>query len=283
MLTPFETSGVRSTRAEGEAFLAALAAATDVTLQSYGLSVDGNPMTAATIGDGPVKVAVIGAIHGSEPAGREASFKFLRDLAETVDTGLLSYLAGAAWTFMPTSNPDSIDSLTRESSNGVDLNRDHKDRREPETQAIHAWLQAATPALVIDLHETISGKTPDVAWGVQERTDIHPDLRARSVALKDVVVSALTTAGYGVVPYPATALTEGTMRNEAGRIHKATALLLETRTTTRTLAQRTARHLLALTTAREDHETNAAAYDAARAAALSSTVNRRGAAALAFL
>src|SRR5690606_24319472 len=131
-LTPFESTGVQTTRAEGEAFLTALAAVTDVTLHSYGTSPSGNPMTAATIGTGPAKVCILGSVHGNEPSGREAAFKFLRDLAETADAQVLNYLTAYSWSFMPTCNPDRIDWNVRNNANNIDLNRDYLALSQPE-------------------------------------------------------------------------------------------------------------------------------------------------------
>lgn len=261
MLTPYEIDGLKSTRAEGEAFLSALAASTSVTLTEFGESVLGNPMTAAKVGSGPVRVAVIGSIHGTEPAGREAAFKFLRDLAETTDPGMLSYLSSNAWSFMCTANPDRIDSGVRENMNGVDLNRDFLSQSQPETQAMAAWLNAVDPVLILDLHETGNGAVPDTAIALSTHSGVHAALKTRASALRDELEAALVAAGNGVVPYPFDTATTGTALTEGSRIWKATAVTFETqRTGSKTLSIRVPEQMIVLQAARADHEANAAAY-----------------------
>lgn len=267
MLTPFEATGVKTPRATGDAWLTDLASSSSIALHTYGTSVDGNPMTAATVGSGPVKVAVIGSIHGSEPAGRETAFALLRDLAETTDPALMAYLAGAAWTFMCTANPDSIDAGVRENKNGLDLNRDHVALTQPETQAISAWLQAAPPVLILDLHETSNGAIPDLATAPPRRTGIHPDLRAMSDAVDAAIWNAWQAEGWSPVLYPFDLTTAGTMGNTACLVHKAAGITVETQRSGPALADRIERQMVAALAARAHHEGNAAAYDAAHIAA----------------
>jgi predicted deacylase len=273
MQTPFEIDGVKSTLAEGVAFLSALdSAQANVSLTDYGTSVLGNAMTAAKVGSGPVRVCVIGSIHGSEPAGREAAFKFLRDLAESTDPGIVSYLASNAWSFMCTANPDKITAGVRENQNGIDLNRDFAAQTQPETQAMAAWLNATDPVLILDLHETSNTAIPDTALAVTTHAGVHAALVARSTALRDTVEAALIAAGNGVVPYPFDTATAGTSLTEAGRIWKASALTFETyRISPKTLAQRVAEQMVTCQTVRLEHEANAAAYITAQTTAQGGT------------
>ena len=284
MLTPFEEFGTLTTRAQGEAFLASLAAATPVRLTSAGASVAGNPMTVATIGTGPVSVCVMGSIHGTEPAGREAIFKYLRNLAESADAGVLDYLTRATLSFIPTANPDRIDAGVRENLNGIDLNRDMVNLSQPEARALWSWLTGLQPVLLIDLHEASNSAVPDVATVHQVSTLIDPALRTRSAALRDAVTAALVAAGESVVEYPFANTIRGTVFTEAGITWKATGFGFETqRLAGKTLATRVAEQMIALSAAIEDHDTNLAAYSAAHTAAGGDVGTRRGAAAPAFL
>jgi hypothetical protein len=269
MLTPFETDGLKSTLDEGYAFLSALdGAQSNVSLTTYGTSVLGNPMIAAKVGSGPVRVCVIGSIHASEPAGREACFKFLRDLAETSEPSLISYLSNNAWSFMCTANPDKINSGVRENQNGIDLNRDFAALTQPETQAMAAWFNDLDPVLILDMHETSNSAIPDTALATTTHPDVHAALVNRSNLLSDTVEAALIAALNGVVAYPFDTATAGTSLTEGGRVWKATTLTFETyRLSPKTLAQRVAEHMVALQTARGEHEANAAAYITAQTTA----------------
>ena len=48
----------------------ALAAATLATTLTFGASAQDRPLTAQRVGEGPVRVLVVGSIHGNETAGR---------------------------------------------------------------------------------------------------------------------------------------------------------------------------------------------------------------------
>lgn len=110
-------------------------------------------------------VLVIGQQHGNEPAGAEAALAIASYLA---DGGLSSVLEKLSVVIIPRANPDGAAADTRENSAGADINRDHGLLSQPEIRLIHRLVQAAPPALVIDVHEfTVGGRWIEKLGGLQ--------------------------------------------------------------------------------------------------------------------
>ncbi len=137
-----------------------------------GFSQRGEPMVVYHLGDGPVRVLVLGGQHG----GPE------RNTAELAQT-LLEYFAqlpeelppGISLDIMPVANPDGVARGSRQYLSGVDPNRnwDTADWQadaydgagrlrpglggpapmsEPETRAMAAWFLAVRPEVVVQYH-----------------------------------------------------------------------------------------------------------------------------------
>jgi protein MpaA len=125
-----------------------------------GHSVEGRRITAERVGEAnaPVKVLVVGDVHGNEPAG-EAIVARLRSVK--VD--------GVAFYLVRTGNPDGRARGTRQNARGVDLNRNFPHRwatgargtyypgraagSEPETKAIMRLVRRIRPQLGIYYHQ----------------------------------------------------------------------------------------------------------------------------------
>lgn len=143
-----------------------------------GASVQGRPIVARQRrGAAPARhIAVIGVIHGDEPAGRAVTDALY---AVAVPDNL-------TLTVIPTVNPDGEAAGTRTNAHGVDLNRNfpHDWRplgtgpytsvaenpgpaplSEPESQALQRWLWAARPDLVIWYHQPWGAVVCDGASG----------------------------------------------------------------------------------------------------------------------
>lgn len=84
-------------------------------------------------------------VHGDEPAGCHAAVELLRNP---------EWFNGLALVLFPMINPEGLNAGTRENAVGVDLNRDYRDGRSPET-AGHIAVLNTLPAcdLHIHLHE----------------------------------------------------------------------------------------------------------------------------------
>ncbi|MDR0788209.1 MAG: DUF2817 domain-containing protein [Gemmatimonadota bacterium] len=99
---------------------------------------------------GKTVVLVTNAVHGGEPAGKEASQLVARDL---VSGPLRPLLDDVIVLFVPLLNPDGGEVGRRESEDGLDLNRDYIKLESPEiralvTRVINLW----NPDIHVDTH-----------------------------------------------------------------------------------------------------------------------------------
>lgn len=119
------------------------------------------PIVAEEHGRGPVRVYLIGLIHGDEPEG----FSALHAVRP-----LLQNQAGVRVRLVPDMNPDGRHAASRGNARGIDLNRNwpasnfapHARRgpaplSEPETRAVHDDLLAFGPDLLVVLHSISRG------------------------------------------------------------------------------------------------------------------------------
>ncbi len=91
------------------------------------------------------RIYLSAGIHGDEPAGPAAIKRLLAD-------DLL--LPEASWTVCPLLNPGGWTAGTRETPDGIDMNRDYLDSRAPETIAHKQWIDRTAPHdLYLSLHE----------------------------------------------------------------------------------------------------------------------------------
>jgi beta-N-acetylhexosaminidase len=127
-----------------------------------GRSGEGRPIRAVRIGPrrAPVKLMVVGAIHGNEPAGK-AVIARLRKARPPRGTAL--------W-LVEDANPDGAAAGSRHNAGGVDLNRNFPYRwqpqdgvyesgpgpaSEPETQALQRFIARERPRVTIWYHQAL--------------------------------------------------------------------------------------------------------------------------------
>ena len=91
----------------------ALAAAAASLL--FGHSADHQPLRATRVGEGPVKVLVVGSIHGNETAGRAVISRLRRATPP----------AGVELWLVDTVNPDGVRRGTRQNARGLPLSLIH--------------------------------------------------------------------------------------------------------------------------------------------------------------
>jgi hypothetical protein len=145
------------------ALLIALVAPAAAGAETYGRSVAGRSLELDRAGDpaAPVRVLVVGSIHGNEPAGH-AVVRRLRMLAPP---------AGVQLWLVERANPDGVRAGTRQNARGVDLNRNFPFRwagggrpfdtyfpgprpaSEPETRALEALVADVEPDLTLYYHQ----------------------------------------------------------------------------------------------------------------------------------
>ena len=165
----FEQTGVWTTHEDELAFLAAVVAdaPNPITLDVIGTTAQGRPLHQVTLGVGArpsgiprtmPTAMVLGSQHGNEPAGREASLQFLRDLAfadlsAPGNADLARLLADQTIIVVPSANPDGRAANSRANSNGIDINRDHLDLTTEEARAFADVILEWEPFVALDLHE----------------------------------------------------------------------------------------------------------------------------------
>lgn len=131
------------------------------TVETIGRSVEGRAIRLTVIGDpqAPVRILVVGCIHGSERAGEAV----VRRLTRAVPP------PGAALHLLRQANPDGCRAGTRGNARGVDLNRNSRWRwqplprgtyysgrgplSEPESRAIRRLVREVRPTISVWYHQ----------------------------------------------------------------------------------------------------------------------------------
>jgi murein peptide amidase A len=170
-----------------------------------GHSVRGHAIVATRVGDpaAPVRVLVVGDVHGNEPAGEAIVARLRRASLD----GVVLYL-------VRTGNPDGRAAGTRQNARGVDLNRNFpwrwrpgargtyypgpKAGSEPETRALMRLVRRVRPQLAIYYHQHMgvtvraAGADPAVQREYARRTGLPlrslPGLRGTAVGWENHLV-----------------------------------------------------------------------------------------------
>lgn len=135
---------------------------TATTTILLGTTREGRVIVAEQIGpdNAPVRIVVIGQLHGDEPAGPRVVDSLSDRRPPT----------GATWWLIRTANPDGRQRVLRTNARGVDLNRNFPaswvaSRRgsatwsgpqaasEPETRGLMRWLRGIRPNAVVSFHQ----------------------------------------------------------------------------------------------------------------------------------
>ncbi|HEY4600684.1 MAG TPA: M14 family zinc carboxypeptidase [Cerasibacillus sp.] len=154
--------------------------------------------------------------HGNEVLNTEGALEFIKHLGTGKTKGVLDNVNVL---IVPRLNPDGaagdvdfpLDDyvgdgdyhLTRYNANGVDLNRDHVNRLEPETKALHDnVLSAYDIDYMIDLHHQGPNSERDgelVSGSILYPTtsNVDPDVLLKSKQLGAVVFEAIDAKGWG--------------------------------------------------------------------------------------
>lgn len=169
-ITPAERASFRTTPsyAETRAWLERLAAASPlVSLHSFGTTAEGRDLYYVRVRKGasakPV-VLVQAGIHSHEIDGKDAGLMLLRDIGLRGKSGLVD---AVDLVFVPIYNIDGHERAspinaphlrgpdnpgTRNTAQGINLNRDYAKADAPETRAMLRLLQLLDPVLYIDVH-----------------------------------------------------------------------------------------------------------------------------------
>ncbi len=133
---------------------------------TIGISVQGRPIRALTIGHGPRKVLFVNGVHGDEPEAIETTAQ----LPGAFTAGRLS--DAVTLTIVEDANPDGRAAGSRYNANGVDVNRNFpasnfnttdpsyggKPLTEPESRALYDIIERTQPSLVLSTHSWLDGE-----------------------------------------------------------------------------------------------------------------------------
>lgn len=92
-----------------------------------------------------LRVFVIAGQHGDEHLAREAARRFSRRYSPSTHRQM-------SVAVLENANPDGSAADVRANAKNFDLNRDHQLLRMPETQAIHDFVRAWQPHVILDVH-----------------------------------------------------------------------------------------------------------------------------------
>ena len=140
-----------------------------LTVETIGTSVQGKAIQAVSLGIGPSVVLIIGGLHTGE---ENPAADLAEQLARYIGQHVKELPPAVRVVFIPRANPDGYVNQTRINANGVDLNRNwptadwtpdavhgdelvsggHEPLSEPETRALHDYIDALAPVAVISLH-----------------------------------------------------------------------------------------------------------------------------------
>jgi Zinc carboxypeptidase len=114
-----------------------------------GFSEEGRPLPIFYIGEtaAPLRILIMAGQHGDEPLAMEAVANFATVKALSSTTYADCYVA-----VLSCLNPDGLAAQTRKNARGIDLNRDHQLLAAAETQALHRFVRAWRPHLIVDVH-----------------------------------------------------------------------------------------------------------------------------------
>jgi hypothetical protein len=127
-----------------------------VRLLPFGRSFEGRNVPAYLISDfangspKKIRILVLAGQHGDEHNPIWSTISISAKLASGIHRDLLKR---CLFLFIPIANPDGFIRHSRQNAQGVDLNRDWKSLRSPETRYVDGLIRIWKPHLLLDLHE----------------------------------------------------------------------------------------------------------------------------------
>ncbi len=229
--------------------------------RTIGFSFLGKPIEVRHWGNptAPLRILFVCGQHGDERGIRRALKNFVqRDLA-----GILSRTPQLQVAIVAEANPDGAELGVRKNAQGIDLNRDHLMLEAPETRAIHRFVGAWKPQLVVDMHNFPARRKFLQDAGLQLAWDVCLDYPSNPAAgmgeghpLMDSLLAGLEldleTSGYRFGRYcvldPQRGVRHGTprlvdARNVLTLRHGALTLLLEARNPSQLESRQQRRHV----------------------------------------
>ena len=123
-----------------------------IKIEEVGTSVNGLPIEKITVGQGPIKVLMWSQMHGNESTTTKAVFDLINALTSGYENAN-KLLEKLRLVIIPMLNPDGALAYIRVNANGVDLNRDARDRAQPESKVLRAVFDSFSPDFCFNLHD----------------------------------------------------------------------------------------------------------------------------------
>src|SRR5690606_1757442 len=121
-------------------------------IEVEGFSEENRPLYSITFGSGGFKVLIWSQMHGNESTTTKAIFDFLNYLK--VDGNKQTLLKeNFTLIILPMLNPDGALRYTRENANGMDLNRDAKNKSQSEIKTLFRVFENFKPDLCLNMHD----------------------------------------------------------------------------------------------------------------------------------
>ncbi|HET8736151.1 MAG TPA: M14 metallopeptidase family protein [Pricia sp.] len=125
---------------------------TDHNVQTHGTSVQGRSIKSIHLGTGTEKILMWSQMHGNE----STTTKAVLDLINFMDSGLqsaTSIFENCRIAIIPMLNPDGAAAYTRNNANEIDLNRDARQRTQPESVILRQVFEDFRPDYCFNLHD----------------------------------------------------------------------------------------------------------------------------------
>lgn len=130
--------------------------AADAALQHMviGSSYLGTPIRRLTLGHGPLVVLAWTQMHGNESTATAAVLDWLRMLSDETPADLPpDWQELLTLQVIPMLNPDGAAAGTRETAQGIDMNRDAIAQQTPEGRLLWQQVQSLKPSVAFNLHD----------------------------------------------------------------------------------------------------------------------------------
>src|SRR5690606_38997105 len=125
-----------------------------VRREEIGRSVQGRPLVALHMGDGPVTVLAWSQMHGDESTASMALLDLVHWIVSDDPDPLRDrLLASVTLTLVPMLNPDGAELFQRHNALGIDINRDARRLSTPEARALKALRDRIEPDFGFNLHD----------------------------------------------------------------------------------------------------------------------------------
>jgi hypothetical protein len=122
--------------------------------RQVGSSVQDRPIYLVEMGQGATPVLLWSQMHGDEPTATAALLDIFNFLLEHQDESLVQAIFNnLKIVAVPLLNPDGAAVNTRRNAQGLDINRDARDRATPEGRLLYQLKEQYQPAFAFNLHD----------------------------------------------------------------------------------------------------------------------------------